>query len=136
MTPSDRERVVDPPVRSLPATRQAPSEARREVSRACAGWPASQRRIAELLTTEVVTNAVVHGKGELELRIAADRDVVRVEVGDDSPDLPTPVPLVSATQRGGRGLYILTALATDWGVEPRSASVGKTVWFELRRPLA
>jgi serine/threonine-protein kinase RsbW len=128
--------VVDQPPRSLPASRQAPSEARRHVSEVCAGWPASQLRVAQLLTTEIVTNAVVHGSGEVVLRVAGGDHVLRVEVSDDGPGLPGPVSPTSPRQRGGRGLRILAAMATVWGVEPRDDGAGKTVWFELRRAVA
>jgi anti-sigma regulatory factor (Ser/Thr protein kinase) len=126
---------VGHPLRSIAASRQAPAEARRHVANACAGWPPSQLRIAHLLTTEVVTNAVVHGRGAVGLRILGDPHVLRVEVSDDGPDLPRLRPLVAPTQRGGRGLHIVTAMATDWGVQPRIDGSGKTVWFELRRTL-
>lgn len=127
-----REEVVEPTARSLEASRYAPSEARRHVADACAGWPTSIVDIARLLTTEVVTNAVVHGVGKVGLVVAVSRHVLRVEVSDDSPALPVPVPRTSPLQHGGRGLHILTAMATAWGVEPRRGRPGKTVWFELR----
>jgi anti-sigma regulatory factor (Ser/Thr protein kinase) len=126
---------VDHPLRSIPASRQAPSEARRHVADACAGWPPARLRIAHLLTTEVVTNAVVHGRGDVGLRILGDPQVLRVEVSDNSPELPRVRPLGAPTQRGGRGLHIVTAMATDWGVRSRGDAGGKTVWFELRRTL-
>jgi anti-sigma regulatory factor (Ser/Thr protein kinase) len=105
------------------------------VSHACAGWPASQLRVAHLLTTEVVTNAVVHGTGQVGLRVISGEGVLRVEVIDESPDLPVPVPLADPRRRGGRGLHIIAAMAAAWGVEPHADAAGKTVWFELRRML-
>ena len=98
----------------------------------CNGWPPSVLRVAQLLTTEVVTNAVVHGTGDVAFRAVQTGNTLRVEVGDTSAALPAQVPVDGASRQGGRGLAILSALAEKWGVEPCEG--GKTVWFELRRP--
>jgi anti-sigma regulatory factor (Ser/Thr protein kinase) len=89
-------------------------------------------RVAQLLTTEVVTNAVVHGAGEVAFRARCTDHLLRVEVGDSGAGTPEPVEPDNPRRRGGRGLSILEALAADWGIEAWDG--GKTVWFELRRP--
>ncbi|MFC6850890.1 ATP-binding protein [Aquipuribacter hungaricus] len=113
-----------------------PGDARRAVSRVCrqartgAGCEAS----AVLLTSEVVTNAMVHGTGVVRLAVGVDDLVVRVEVGDDSSRLPrtTPAPTGDddGLDLGGRGMGIVEALSSSWGSSV-PAGGGKTVWFEV-----
>lgn len=84
---------------------------------------------AELLTTELVTNAIVHVGCKSQLFIRAVGGVVRVEVSDPDGRLPAmAAPSVDALT--GRGLMIVNGLASAWGVE-RTDDRGKTVWFEL-----
>ncbi len=82
---------------------------------------------AELLTSEVVTNALVHAGGTITLRARQLRRGVRVEVSDSSPHSPI-VREYGELAGTGRGLRLLDLLAR-WGVE--ATSTGKTVWFEL-----
>jgi anti-sigma regulatory factor (Ser/Thr protein kinase) len=86
--------------------------------------------VVELLTSEVVTNALIHARGAQTLTVSVLPDAVRVEVEDPSSLLPTRrragVDAVS-----GRGLAIVSALAVSWGVEPGPR--GKLVWFEVAR---
>ncbi len=94
---------------------------------ASAGLAGEIRRTASLLVSELVTNAIVHGRS-LDAEITAG--ALRVAVTDDSP---APLPEVDLQPRtsaeGGRGLLIVSLLAARWGVLP--AGAGKTVWFEL-----
>ena len=85
--------------------------------------------VAVLLTSETVTNAFVHGRSEARLAITVRGSTVAVEVADDNSRLPHHVSEDSQAL-DGRGLRILAALASDWGV--REEAVGKTVWFEVR----
>ncbi len=84
--------------------------------------------VAVLLVSELVTNAVHHAGGPVRLQLAVDTDTVRVDVGDEVPDLPLAAPADGFAQ-GGRGLLIVEALASRWGVE--AMLPGKRVWFEL-----
>ncbi|MFG2648642.1 SpoIIE family protein phosphatase [Streptomyces sp. NPDC048436] len=87
---------------------------------------------AELLVSELVTNAVRHsGGGRVEFRLVRSGPTLMCEVEDDDPTLPT---LMSAGpgDEFGRGLRIVSALAKEWGTS-RTTS-GKTVWFELGPP--
>ena len=86
--------------------------------------------VAALLVSEVATNALVHGSGDVQVVAHAEGDGLRVEVQDDEPQLPQPRQ-AGALDEGGRGLALLDALATTWGTDSRPD--GKTVWFELRR---
>jgi anti-sigma regulatory factor (Ser/Thr protein kinase) len=82
-----------------------------------------------LLTSEVVTNAILHTRTASEVHLVRLSDVVRVEIADRSPAIPEPR-LLDFTSASGRGLAIVEAIALRWGVERGAAS--KRVWFEVR----
>jgi len=86
---------------------------------------------AVLLTSEVVTNALVHAGGGCTLTVAVDTGVVRVEVHDEDSTAPA-ARQAGAHDEGGRGLHLLDSLAWRWGSAP-VAGAGKSVWFELAR---
>jgi serine phosphatase RsbU (regulator of sigma subunit) len=83
---------------------------------------------ARLLLGEVITNAVQHTVGDVEVRLTLG-ERLRVEVRDRSDREPDRQ-LVSADSESGRGLHIVSVLAEEWGHEPLSTG-GKVVWFEL-----
>ena len=83
----------------------------------------------ELLTSEVVTNAIVHGRSGPQLAVEVDGDVVRVAVRDLSPDLPVRR-LGNLDDVSGRGVIIVEELASAWGVD-RERGGAKRVWFEV-----
>jgi anti-sigma regulatory factor (Ser/Thr protein kinase) len=106
-------------------------EARRHVAAACSGLARDVVEIAQLLTTELVTNAIDHGAGEITLDITrAPRDL-RVDVIDAAPGRPRSRP-AGPDQTHGRGMLIVESLASAWGVEPPSPTREKSVWFKLR----
>jgi anti-sigma regulatory factor (Ser/Thr protein kinase) len=84
---------------------------------------------AQLLTSELVTNALQHGYGTIEMHVSVDPETLRVEVSDDSPEPPQPME-ASPGSTSGRGVMLVEALASDWGVT-RHADDGKAVWFAL-----
>jgi anti-sigma regulatory factor (Ser/Thr protein kinase) len=86
---------------------------------------------AELLASEVVTNALVHGDTDVDIHVRRYPERVRVEVRDSDPHLALPDPhaLRNDEAEGGRGLVIVSAMASAWGNSPSGR--GKTVWFEL-----
>jgi len=86
-----------------------------------AGW-------AALLTSEVVTNAVLHARTDIGVGVRIDGDVVHVEVCDQDAAAPVAKPFGPQASTG-RGLLLLDRLATAWGVEERPA--GKVVWFDV-----
>ena len=116
---------------TLPASSQSPSEARRQVGKMCRGLSTSLAETAQLLVSELVTNALVHGRGAVGLRMSRNDRVVRVEVSDTSAQPARPVLHPGVEDESGRGLFLVSALANSWGSEPNAGDGGKTVWFEL-----
>ncbi|MGI5480942.1 SpoIIE family protein phosphatase [Streptomyces lavendofoliae] len=107
---------------------QAPGRARRLARRALARWDLEDLADSvELLVSEVVTNAVRYAERPVTLRLLRT-DVLRCEVGDDSPQLPRQR-RARDTDEGGRGLFLVNRLARRWGAT--RLSTGKVVWFEL-----
>jgi anti-sigma regulatory factor (Ser/Thr protein kinase) len=84
---------------------------------------------AVLLANELVTNAVEHGHGAAYLDATVEAGAIRLEVTDSSTVTPRPNSAVSELDERGRGLMLIDALASRWGVSPRPD--GKTVWCEL-----
>jgi anti-sigma regulatory factor (Ser/Thr protein kinase) len=121
---------------TLPQTLDAPRLARQYVTSRFAAWPVELVQVTVLLTSEVVTNAVVHGRGPIQLLLVEDGDRLRVEVTDAEPRLPDGPGKPAEQDESGRGLLILDRLADRWGSHPRRTTPGKVVWFEVvHRPL-
>ncbi|WP_078621991.1 ATP-binding protein [Streptomyces sp. NRRL S-244] len=93
--------------------------------------PADTAEVAELLITELVTNALVHTDqgAEVSASLAADR--LRVEVRDYAARRPRPYVPTADDGTHGRGLMLVQALADAWGVDASVQAGGKVVWFEL-----
>lgn len=107
--------------------------ARELVAAALAAWEMDDLvEVAQLLTSELVTNVVLHAKTAFQVAVEAEPPVARVEVHDAVEHLPVraPAPLES---EHGRGLMLVEALASQWG--SRVADGGKVVWFSLRSVL-
>ncbi|UGQ09441.1 SpoIIE family protein phosphatase [Yinghuangia sp. ASG 101] len=86
--------------------------------------------VAELLVSELVTNALRYGAGPIRLRLLRGRALL-CEVADAVPTLPR-LREAGDDDEGGRGMQLVTTLAERWG--SRRAGHGKTVWFELQLP--
>jgi PAS domain S-box-containing protein len=84
---------------------------------------------ATLLTSELVTNGIVHAHTELRVVVEATPHWVRVEVIDGNPMLPTRRSYDDHAQTG-RGLEMVELLAADFGMQPLIDD-GKRVWFRL-----
>jgi anti-sigma regulatory factor (Ser/Thr protein kinase) len=80
------------------------------------------------ITAELIANAVLHARTELELQLSLEDLRVRIEVSDHAPHPPV-VAATSPLQEGGRGMALIAWYATDWGVTPTPG--GKTVWAEI-----
>jgi anti-sigma regulatory factor (Ser/Thr protein kinase) len=82
-----------------------------------------------LLVSELVNNAVIHGQGQITLKAQADDRQVRVDVIDGGTGFERHVRHKGFDALGGRGLQIVEAESSRWGI-----SEGTThVWFELER---
>jgi DNA-binding response OmpR family regulator len=104
--------------------------ARRFVADHCRVWGCEDIvHDAELVVTELVTNALVHAQTRCEVRVRRRDRFLRIEVmdeGDGTPDL------LAAGEHAehGRGLVLVSAVGSAWGVEARPPA-GKMVWVEL-----
>jgi len=92
---------------------------------------------AVVLTSELVTNAVVHAGTSADVLCLRSDDGVRIEVADRYPEREIPlqataVNMGSPDREGGRGLQLCAALAGRWGVE--YTPTHKQVWFQLELP--
>jgi anti-anti-sigma factor len=121
---------------ALPPTSTAPAAARLYVRDVLQYWRLAlpgQEVIdrAELLADELVTNAVVHARTPLRLRLELRGDLLHIAVHDASPRLLRLVPY-DPEGEGGRGLRLVEQLATSWGVRRRPDGGGKVVWCTLR----
>ncbi|MFJ8312742.1 MULTISPECIES: ATP-binding protein [unclassified Streptomyces] len=85
--------------------------------------------VAELLTSELVTNALVHTDHGAVVTATVGEAGLRVEVRDFVAALPTPHAPSADDGTHGRGLLLVQALADAWGVHEHG--MGKVVWFEL-----
>ncbi|MEU0299436.1 SpoIIE family protein phosphatase [Streptomyces sp. NPDC006175] len=116
----------------LPYDKTAPATARRLASKALAGWhvDGDTGDATELIVSELVTNAVRYGRPPVELRLILDRGLT-CEIRDGSTTAPY-MKYAGAVDEGGRGLFIISQLASLWGT--RYAAEGKTVWSEQAIP--
>jgi anti-sigma regulatory factor (Ser/Thr protein kinase) len=114
----------------LPAEKASAGEARRFVQgvlRDIVG--ADDLEAVVLLTSEVVTNAVMHAGTPVDLVVRTVEGCIQIESSDHGAQ--TPVVLDPASdERQGRGMKIVAALAQEWGVTPTMR--GKTVWFRYQ----
>lgn len=84
---------------------------------------------AVLLTSELMSNAVLHARTDVRITVQAREDgTLRVEAADENPRMPlTTSPPEDA--QSGRGLWLVETLASSWGIDRTDG--GKSVWFEL-----
>ncbi|MGQ4382656.1 ATP-binding protein [Streptomyces sp. SAS_270] len=92
--------------------------------------------VAELLATELVSNAVRHTKGPASLRLRWRDGVLRIGAWDADPEPPPPsreLAYASIEAEAGRGLELVRACADDWGWHPllQGGDRGKYVWCDL-----
>jgi anti-sigma regulatory factor (Ser/Thr protein kinase) len=114
----------------LPREHNASSRARRWLEdRYATTLPADELHTAMLLTSELVNNAVLHGRGTITLRAALDENRLLVEVVDQGSGFERVLDQHDFEKIGGRGLEIVEAAASRWGVHEGTTHV----WFELER---
>lgn len=106
--------------------------ARRFVAETLQRWDAaSDLDTVSLLVSELVSNAIVHARSDFEVSVLLRGHTIRIEVDDQSNVLPLPRD-ADVDDDSGRGMALVEALATGWGVTDRDGT-GKTVWFEVPR---
>jgi anti-sigma regulatory factor (Ser/Thr protein kinase) len=115
---------------TLPSSVSTPAAARAFAREALDKGNASVRiEDVALVVSELVTNAVVHGDGDITLNVVVAEGAILVEVEDREPELPGRLdPRVDA--ESGRGLLLVSRIAREWGVRP-AAGRGKVVWADL-----
>jgi anti-sigma regulatory factor (Ser/Thr protein kinase) len=116
--------------KKLPRWQGAPSLARRSLG----DWfgallERDELHSAKLLTSELVTNAVVHGRGQILLRAELNDDRVFVEVIDEGHGFEYDLRHLAFDELNGRGLAIVDAVSSEWGIHEGTTHV----WFELGR---
>jgi anti-sigma regulatory factor (Ser/Thr protein kinase) len=118
-----RRRLGRADLRAVPETRRALRELLRHW-----GSPGTSE-VAELLTSELLTNALVHTDDDAVLTATVSPRGLRVEVRDFVDRKPRVRASGGGDDTGGRGLFLVQSLADAWGVYTHE--VGKSVWFEL-----
>jgi anti-sigma regulatory factor (Ser/Thr protein kinase) len=115
---------------ALPRARFAPGDARRALRNVCADHVEEDLLVdAELLVSELVTNAIRHGRGEISLCARVDDDRLLVEVIDEGSGFEHELRRREFEQVGGWGLDIVDDVSSRWGVHEGTTHV----WFELER---
>ncbi|MGF1428989.1 ATP-binding protein [Kitasatospora sp. LaBMicrA B282] len=114
----------------LPPSRRSPGLARRLVRDFLVRFPEGERFLgsAELLVSELVTNALVHAtaRGQL-IKLGLEGSPGELLIWVEDPSELVPRMRCGAGCEGGRGLLLLDRLAKDWGWGPREGR-GKRVW--------
>ncbi|MER6525900.1 SpoIIE family protein phosphatase [Streptomyces sp. NPDC001508] len=125
-----RTRVVDPAqVRAwdIPSDPAAVSRIRSDVGRQLETWGLAPLAFAtELITSELVTNAIRYGTQPIRLRLLHERNLI-CEVADGSSTSPH-LRRAAITDEGGRGLFLIAQFAERWGT--RHTAHGKIIWTE------
>ena len=119
---------------SLPAELSSVRTARRYVHERWVHLDDDTLGDVELIISELVANAVRHGRPDIVFRARLEPFAVDIAVLDQGEQLPPtrPVP-VTVDSDSGRGLTIVDRLSRAWGVEPHPAGTGKTVWASVSR---
>ena len=107
-------------------------EARLFVLRELPSLTETTRDQINLIVSELATNAVLHAETTFTVALQLTRETLTIEVTDQDNAQPAPASdPPSPDQLHGRGLLIVTHLATEWGITPNPQKHGKTVWVKL-----
>ncbi|MCU1486814.1 MAG: Regulatory protein [Actinomycetia bacterium] len=120
------QRTLEPDIGSSAA-------ARRFMEETLSRWAcADVLDVVNLLVSELVTNAVIHGGSEADVSVVLMPHALRVEVGDKDEFVPAPQGADDDWATSGRGLALVEAMSKAWGIE--QVKGGKVIWFEVDRP--
>ena len=117
--------------RTFPSVSASVTAARRFATSAVVGAPRPVAEAGAIAVSELATNCVRHAGTEFTVDIEQTADELRVAVadsGDGWPTLRSPQP----SDPSGRGLFLVRALADNWGIDAPDDRKGKTVWFTMR----
>ncbi|NEW75905.1 SpoIIE family protein phosphatase [Streptomyces rhizosphaericus] len=115
----------------VPSDPAAVSGVRAEVMRKLAEWGLDEAAFtAELVLSELITNAIRHATGPIRVQVLRDRALI-CEVSDSSSTSPH-LRYAATMDEGGRGLFLVAQFAERWGT--RYTSDGKVIWAELAIP--
>lgn len=123
----DRSRTV---VVHVPRERALLFDVRGQARHAMRSWSLLEAVVetATLLASELVTNALVHGRGPVDLRLRLTRDRLVLQAVDGGRHMPRRR-RAGDEEEGGRGLQLVASMADRWGF--RATDDGKVVWAEL-----
>ena len=107
------------------SVRRARHEARTQMERWGLG---RQGEVVKLLVSELVTNAIRHGRGQIRVTMSVENGVLRCGVEDESAEPPR-MRHVGWDAERGRGMHLVDMLACRWG--SAHTRLGKVVWFQL-----
>jgi DNA-binding NarL/FixJ family response regulator len=128
------EQVAEDPLVAaveLHQSRESPGVARAFVETTLQDWSCDDLLDdTQLLVSELVTNAVTHADSQCRLELRLAPEVLRVEVADVGGGSPEPQS-IDLHRASGRGLMIVSAISTAWGIDPADTGDGKVVWAEL-----
>jgi len=126
--PQHAESVMD-----LPHALASPAAARKFVRATVIDWDLTALLDdALLVVSELAANAVTHADSSVRIRLSLKESALRIDVIDHGAGTPEPQPS-SNTAEHGRGLHLVSALTSAWGLEAMPGG-GKVVWAELSRP--
>jgi anti-anti-sigma regulatory factor/anti-sigma regulatory factor (Ser/Thr protein kinase) len=116
----------------LAAGMEAPRRARELLARAGTAWrlPPQVVQVAQVIATELVSNAVLHAGTPVDFSVVLREHVVGVAVRDGDPSPPRRRTIFSDSADHGRGLQLVDGLAAAWGYLVTNG--GKVVWATLR----
>jgi anti-anti-sigma regulatory factor/anti-sigma regulatory factor (Ser/Thr protein kinase) len=116
----------------LPVSVDAPRQARDLIARAATTWrlPPEPTQIAQVIATELVTNAVWHARTPMEVSVVLRDGLLRMAVCDGHPSPPRRQTIMADRADHGRGLQLVDGLAAAWGWVPIPG--GKVVWASVR----
>ena len=110
---------------------QEPARARAFVIEQLAAYPQATRLDAALLVSELVSNVVQHGALPARISLRVENARLHVNVEDSSAAMPEGPGLPNVEAPNGRGLIIVSSIATAWGITTAVGRAGKGVWFDL-----
>jgi anti-sigma regulatory factor (Ser/Thr protein kinase) len=117
---------------TLPGLASSTPTARRFAESVLAGWGQPDLGwTAAQVVSELAANCAIHARTDFSVRVTLDPGGARLEVRDGSPVGVSPR-AYSDTATTGRGLRMVEALSSGWGVD--LAPSGKTVWVQLALP--